>query len=496
MIDRLLKRVFLFFGILLILFCGFITMKLLAQPFEIKRFLFFFIIPLALGLTFVFASQRSVEFRVTVITTLTAFVTAIYGAEIYLIISHEPVEKFLTYHKQEGLKAAKKYGRNYDARSKMEVIEALRASGKKAYPSLIPLALLKDFSKKDQTLVSPLKDQGQEILPLGGIANHITVHCNEMGHWFTAKSDKHGFINPEGQWEMLPIQVAIVGDSYTHACVKSDENYASRIRNKFPSTLNLGVAGTGPLSYLARIREYLTTLKPQIVIWSHYEGNDVTDLLHERRTRILQRYLDPEFRQGLVKRQNKIDVSLSAWFDDQIKKKTEGIEADITPINWHDVVLLRTLRDRLKIGLTVKFLSKEAKHTAQHAAEYNYDLKLFEQIIREAIETIESWGGKLVFVYIPSFSQFCNDVQRWKKEYCYSGLIPYKPFDIAHKPRNQILKIVNNNNVPVVDMLPIFKETGAAEQLYVFPGAHLTPAGYRLVGDTILDTLNKIRGIP
>ena len=41
--------------------------------------------------------------------------------------------------------------------------------------------------------------------------------------------------------------------------------------------INLGVGGFGPLLELAALTEYLTPLKPPVVLWVFFEGNDLTD---------------------------------------------------------------------------------------------------------------------------------------------------------------------------------------------------------------------------
>jgi lysophospholipase L1-like esterase len=120
---------------------------------------------------------------------------------------------------------------------------------------------------------------------------------NENGPWVTYRSDEYGFHNPTGIWQSAPLDIAALGDSYTHGhCVPSDKNFVALIRRRFPATLNLGVSGNGPLLELATLKEYLLPLKPKIVLWFYYEGNDLSDLQNERQSALLRRYLHDDFR--------------------------------------------------------------------------------------------------------------------------------------------------------------------------------------------------------
>ena len=69
-----------------------------------------------------------------------------------------------------------------------------------------------------------------------------TVHCNESGQYNIYDADEHGFNNPRGLHGQAPLQVALLGDSFTHgACVPREASVAGRVRAAFPATLNLGI---------------------------------------------------------------------------------------------------------------------------------------------------------------------------------------------------------------------------------------------------------------
>ena len=110
---------------------------------------------------------------------------------------------------------------------------------------------------------------------MANISNVTTVFCNESGEYIIYDSDEHGFHNPPGLWHKDAVQAVAVGDSFTHGVfVPSEDSFVSVIRSRMPATVNLGVDGNGPLAMLATLKEYAASLRPTIVLWFYYEGND------------------------------------------------------------------------------------------------------------------------------------------------------------------------------------------------------------------------------
>ena len=212
---------------------------------------------------------------------------------------------------------------SFDQRTKLQVVMDLRKANVEAYPSIYPL----NFSRE------LLKVGDQKVLPLGGIPSVTTVFCSETGPYLVYDSDEFGFNNPPGIWDQ-PIQVALVGDSYTQgSCVAADKHFSGIIRARFRGTLNLGMNGNGPIAEFAGIREYLSTLRPQYVFWFYYEGNDLIRYsLEKRRKRsnihrdltgkMLPLYLRPSFKQDLLGKRDAIRDAMLDWVEYRIKRQT------------------------------------------------------------------------------------------------------------------------------------------------------------------------------
>lgn len=340
-----------------------------------------------------------------------------------------------------------------DTRSVRDVVRDLRGEGRQAYPVLSGRTLL--GAQPGGGLRSRITTEGNETLPLGGVADALTVYCNEGGAYLIYTSDEHGFHNPPGVWAQPQIDIAAVGDSFTHgACVASNENMVARVREKFAATLNLGMAGNGPLSELAAIKEYLPQRRPRVVLWFYYEGNDVSkDLFIEREAEILAAYLGQGSAQGLETRQPAINDALRA----EVEAAYDAAPAEVTapspqPIRVKDVLLLRHLRDAL--GMAVG----------------NADIPLFRRVMGEAHRTVSGWGGRLYFVYLPGQARYLGLVGQIAQ----SGL------------RTRVLTTVRDLGIPVIDIDAAFSASPMPQNLFQ---GHFTPEGYRIAAEAILERL-------
>ena len=145
-----------------------------------------------------------------------------------------------------------------DTRLKIEVIDELVAQGAQR---VVPLGAYPFF-------YSP---KGP-IQPLAGPSHSHAVACNESGEWVSMKLDRHGFNNDSDAVWQAPVDIAFVGASTVFGfCAPSGQNLVDQVRASWPKTLNLGYIGSGPVSFLRRMYEYLPDLKPKVVL---FEYND------------------------------------------------------------------------------------------------------------------------------------------------------------------------------------------------------------------------------
>jgi hypothetical protein len=371
---------------------------------------------------------------------------------------------------QEILNLAKEYRVPFDSRTKLQVINDLKASGIDAVPSFVPLGFL--TGQPDGTRRSEIRLNGVETLLHGGISNRTTVYCNEEGNYVIYESDEHGFHNPRGIWGGS-VDIVALGDSFTQgSCVPSEKNFVSVIRGRYPKTLNLAMAGQGPLNMLATLKDYVRPLEPKVVLWFFYEGNDVSDLLYERHSPLLMQYLDGNFSQALTGRQAEIDRALETYIRTETSRRIYP-----KPKTWFDTLnrsrellakfaKLSPLRQRL--GLVYGNFSP----LSLPDPDDQMTMDLLDRTLREAKATVDRWNGKLYFVYLPERDS-CFDSGRTVVDHA------------------EILAMVETIGLPVIDIYQAFRSQSDPLTLFPFRRlGHYNQNGHRLVGEEVLKSVS------
>ncbi|MBK8254399.1 MAG: hypothetical protein IPK82_17235 [Polyangiaceae bacterium] len=442
------------------------------------------VVPAVLALLFIAAYKLSPARRITLAMVVFPAIFLIYGFE-WKIARNRPYAATM----------AEKQGRSFDDRSLWEVINDERAQGVDAHPSFQPRALMVlDLSRglsPDELAnhqLSPswgIEVNGERVLPFGGLSNKHIVYCNEGGTWAEYESDEHGFNNPKGIWSQDTIDVGLIGDSFTQAaCVGAEENAAHWIRQRFPKTLNVAMAGNGPLIELATLEEYILPRKPKTVFWVYY-NNDLGDLDVEKRMPLLMRYLEEEgFTQKLTARQAEVDAGLMT-LSKRIGElappwpkalSSLGLSRKTAPRWLGDIVMDEThssatavMRlDRLSFAATSIFVKDVYNVEA--------DFPLFKRVLARAKSRVEAAGGKFIFVYVADMFYLQYKGKR------------------MHHFRDKVLEITRELGIPVIDTQADFLAVSDPLKVLQHLESHCNPEGYKLLGELMLkgyDQLNK-----
>lgn len=303
---------------------------------------------------------------------------------------------------------------------------------------------------------------GRAFLPLSGIPSTPFLFTDERGNSTLLRSDEYGFNNPPGQWQRGKA-IAMVGDSFTFgAGATPGQSYVDTIRQILSiPVINLGCGGNGPLTELGTIREYLPTMRPRLVIWFFYEGNDLTkDLEREYQNAMLQRYLIPDFSQRLANYKDQITSALKVWIAQS--RRTTALEKSGMPehhpqfnfVNWVTLQSLRTalgLRNEWSVENETRFIN----------------------ILKLANEEIEGWGGKLAFVVIPSNTRYLTAL----------GNLDASEFE------DRLTQQIRRLGIDTFELSAILEKEPAPESLY---DGHFNDKGHGVAGRSIA---NWIRGL-
>src|SRR5262249_30173803 len=331
---------------------------------------------------------------------------------------------------------------------------------------------------------------GERVFPLGQVADLPTIMCREGARPFAEfEADERGFNNSKGIWGK-PIDLMFIGDSFTYgACLPNRDHFIAQILERFPSTLNLGAGGLGPLIQLAQIREFVPKTKPRFIFYMYDENNDlysihpaaVPDIVLEYGNPILRKYLaDGQFSQRIYERQAEINAELKQLVNEKI---ASGL-AERTPLNS----LLRSLG----LPLTRASLSSlppsaeleaeigETGHALVRRTDAAEDdvrvdhFELFKEIFSKMVQVSTEAGAKFVFVNIPAYQTICDGVDHpWKR---------------------RVLDFVQSRGVDFIDLERDFRnadKTIGRDELFSVPpcGGHFSERGYKIIGDRLLQYL-------
>ena len=360
--------------------------------------------------------------------------------------------------------AAARFGVNVDLRDRIDVLTDMRARGVDA----VPAVMLSDLLSRDDTGTATLFN-AKALMPLGGIANTVTVLCNQASpEYVTYTSDEHGFRNPAGAWTSGRLDIAVVGQSHVQGyCLPDGQGFVDLLRTRDRRVLNLGMSGAGALLQLAGIREYLRPYAPRVVLWCYSEGLDLSDFEIESTWVSLKRYLDPGFSQRLLTRQTEVDDSLRTYVSarESRERSRQSVSAGGSFVGRSlDIVKLSHLR--YKVDLV--YGSNDSGSTAEGDS-------LMRDILKEAQSETSAWGGRLYMVYLPNWTRFRNGP---------------RPSD---RERRRITAIPEGLGIPVIDVTPAFE--AQPDPLSLFPlriFGHYNKAGSRLVAETITNYLNAV----
>lgn len=346
-------------------------------------------------------------------------------------------------------RVARDLGQEFDTRTRLEVVDALRAEGHDAWPTMKPYLVL--------------EDDHEGLFPLGGISESTSVYCNESGAHAIFETDEHGFRNRTGAHRAGSVEAVIVGDSFGNgACVQTGEDPASLLSSRGLPTLSLASPGNGPLIELATLVEYAEPLEPRVLLWFYFEGNDWSNLSNELRSPLLRRYLNGNFSQELRIKQGEVDARLREFAS--TREAAARVQAQ------------RSRLVRLRAALTLYHV-RSALGLTSTRSDYGPLIDTFCEVIERAEQRVSGWGGQMLFVYLPSW-------YRYGPHRHLGGL----------SMRAHVEACVERQGIPSIDFDRVL--SSSYDPLSFFSlgvNPHYNEAGYRRLVDAIVSDLSLRR---
>lgn len=306
-----------------------------------------------------------------------------------------------------------------------------------------------------------------------GLANKHTMHCDEKNnktiHYkkeHVYKSDRFGFNNPDFIYDENKIKIILLGDSTVHSqCVSEQKGFAGNLKNLYGKNNILSIAwrGAGPFEELGMLSEYAVKIKPEYILWVYAEVNDYIDIFREQRNPILVKYLNDNFTQNLIDRNDNLNKISKKVFD----KKISEIK-----LTWDEKNrILSFIKHRIKLW---KIRWKFFIHWKYTPKMENFDLEVFEKILIKAKKRSENVNSQFIFVYQP-------EKQRYQKK-------NWDDKDLFK--RGEVLNLVNSLSIPVIDLHKMYREKTNPTSFFEL---HQNENGYKISSEYIFSELNKFK---
>jgi len=315
-----------------------------------------------------------------------------------------------------------------------------------------------------------------KLIPFRGPFNSNVLGSNEDGIREIVFNDKFGFKNKNDVYRNK-IDLMVIGDSFAEGIpFGNDFHVAHLINNKSNlNALNYGVSATGPLLSLAVIKEYGEYFKPTDIFYLFYEGNDLTDMMHEKESFLINYLKDDNFNQNLIGNSQQLNnffqeyekifyeiieynkINSSDVNNTAIKKNTKKFKEKIK-----DFLELNNLKELLLVG------------SVYNRTEIDYDM--FKNILFKMQTLTRNWGGNLHFVYLPSWIRYNNKIS------------------LANfKHQKKIKKIVLGLDINYIDIVEKFKQNKMdnVNSFHLGLYGHYKKNGYELVADEIIYQIKK-----
>lgn len=272
--------------------------------------------------------------------------------------------------------------------------------------------------------------------------------------------DRNGFRN---EADLTAANIVVIGDSFIEAPTMATAQLMTTVLAYLTgrTVANLGLSAYGPQQELAVLKRYALALRPRVIVWAFYEGNDFKDLrryekLHDQ---VLGGHAPGLFRTSLA--HNSIMAlyrGLRGCVDRQQPLVPSGI--------------FRTIDDS---AVRMYFL-----HRTQ--AVTDNDLTALAGILAKADEIARQNDIRFLLLFVPTSFRVYHDLVACARESdCAID-------DLPQRIESTISNV--SRRIEYVDLTPMFRAAAARGELIYRPDdIHWAPAGHRLAAEITMKVL-------
>ena len=304
-----------------------------------------------------------------------------------------------------------------------------------------------------------------KILPLSGISNSKTLHCNENGYYSIYTSDRFGFNNFDSNYDEDVIDYILLGDSFVHgACVNFKNTFSSHLQKNLDKiVINFGFDGNGALTSYAAIREFYpkdTLVKNVVYFFS--EANDLKDIEKENRDATLNKYYrNDKFTNNLVNNIEKYNFEIN----DVMKKKIKEFSRHTNV--YFNFFTLKNIRDLIMPYFYIQNILFDEKVIDKNDKFENFNKVM--SIILKIKAFSEMKNSNFIIVYLPSWEFYKSRNKDIKKNY------------------DLLIEFFDENKINYIDITNLFNNLEKPLDFFSNKNknSHYNEEGYKLISNYI-----------
>lgn len=441
-LTNFLIYIFLFFSIVLLLYTHYKS-YFVFNSFRLNHYLIYYFFSTGSIIFFSVLLFFNVEFKKNTLLFLFTLIFITYLSEVLVRAIYKGSSDSIKENKRIRENRAKvifeKYGKVIDIRSPIQVQKELKEKGTDVSLLVTPYRMIENeikiFDDKDDE--NNNEQNSKKILPLSGLSKKLYIGGSETGEYKFYTTDRYGFNNQDDDWDK-EIYITLIGDSFIHGGYLNFENNFVGTLKKISNKTVLGLAqpNNGPLLELATLKEYIKVINPKIILWMYYEGNDLIEIIEEKKSKTLNKYFSKNFTQDLIKKQKSIERSYSIFVDERILKLDLAEKKIDTSQHSSDDDLYTKILSifKLKKIRAILFTNLFARIKDR---EYTKSTKFLKDVLIEAKRETDILNAKLYFVYLPSSTRFLDNNHILRKNDFF---------------RQDVLNIVDNLNIELIDI--------------------------------------------
>ena len=308
----------------------------------------------------------------------------------------------------------------------------------------------------------------------GNIANFWCLPASSHEYQLEVSYDSNGFRNDP---DPVRADIVVIGDSYIEGNEVSMGQLATSLLAKSTQStvVNLGHAAYGPRQQLVVLKRYALPLKPDVVVWAFYEGNDLRDTFtYDEISARLAR--GPKLGSSLWQGWHR---SFSANSLDALFRAFGRCEQN--PRSYHRYAVFP---NAAVPGAKMYFLDGFTPMSSFEGEEEAWQRTI--AVLSEAFSVANNAGIQFVIVFIPNKVRVYRNVLEFPEE---SEIHAWKDTGMPRRLAAALAQI--SPEIGYVDLTPhLVAEAQKGKLLYFLDDTHWMPEGHRVAAQAIHEFLS------